>query len=117
MDKVELTNWRQREVQMLGAAISRRDWHDLESAYNQLRDKMDAALIRPATTIEALQAQVAAKDAEIAKLREAGSEIITHMFSTYKARNGREVGVQGDDGEKVWLVHSDYIFALQAALG
>lgn len=35
---------RQREVQMLGAALSRRDWHATEAAYNQLRDRLDAAL-------------------------------------------------------------------------
>ena len=38
---------RQREVQAIGAAISTRNWHDLEQAYNSLRDKMDAALTRP----------------------------------------------------------------------
>ena len=35
--------WRRREVQAIGAAISTRNWHSLETAYNQLRDKMDAA--------------------------------------------------------------------------
>lgn len=39
-----LAAWRQREVQMIGAAISTRNWHAVEDAYNQLRDKMDAAL-------------------------------------------------------------------------
>lgn len=33
--------WRRREVQRIGAAISTRNWHDLETAYNELRDKMD----------------------------------------------------------------------------
>jgi hypothetical protein len=44
---------RQREVQMLGAALSRRNWHDVETAYNQLRDKIDAMLMaeRRARTI------------------------------------------------------------------
>lgn len=41
---------RQREVQMLGAAISNRNWQELESAYNQLRDKIDASLNQPSHT-------------------------------------------------------------------
>ena len=35
--------WRRKEVQAIGAAISNRDWHAVEAAYNALRDKMDAA--------------------------------------------------------------------------
>jgi hypothetical protein len=42
---VWLNETRQREVQALGAAISRRNWHDAEQAYNQLRDKIDFMLI------------------------------------------------------------------------
>ena len=38
--------WRLREVQMIGAAISTRNWHGVETAYNQLRDKIDAALVQ-----------------------------------------------------------------------
>jgi hypothetical protein len=37
---------RQRELQLMGAAISRRDWHAMETAYNQGRDRLDALLIR-----------------------------------------------------------------------
>jgi len=40
-----IKNIRRREVQMLGAALSKRDWHEMENAYNQLRDKIDAKLI------------------------------------------------------------------------
>ena len=32
---------RRDEVQAIGAALSLRDWHKLEQAYNALRDKMD----------------------------------------------------------------------------
>lgn len=32
---------RRHEVQAMGAAISLRSWHDMERAYNQLRDKID----------------------------------------------------------------------------
>lgn len=48
MDKSELkaavNAWRRNEVQAIGAAISTRNWHNLEVTYNSLRDKMDAAL-------------------------------------------------------------------------
>lgn len=37
---------RQREVQMQGAALSLRNWYDMEVAYNALRDKIDAEMIR-----------------------------------------------------------------------
>jgi len=36
--------WRRREMQAIGAAISTRNWQALESAYNELRDKMDIAI-------------------------------------------------------------------------
>jgi hypothetical protein len=36
-------DWRKREVQAIGAAISTRSWHAVEQAYNSLRDKMDRA--------------------------------------------------------------------------
>lgn len=49
-------------------------------------------------------------------LLEAARDLIAGMTSTYRARNGRDVGIQGDDGEKVWLVHSDIITSLEAAL-
>lgn len=47
----------------------------------------------------------------------AAQGVIDNKFSTYKARNGREVGIQADDGEMCWIVHSDDIYALEAALG
>jgi hypothetical protein len=43
---LDLAALRRREVQMMGAAISTRSWHDMEHAYNQLRDKIDAELTR-----------------------------------------------------------------------
>jgi hypothetical protein len=42
--KEEITDWRRREVQAIGAAISTRNWHTLETSYNSLRDKMDRRL-------------------------------------------------------------------------
>lgn len=48
-------------------------------------------------------------------LAEAGQTILDRMFSTYKARNGREMGIQAADGEKCWIVHDDEIQALRQA--
>lgn len=45
-EPLDLATLRRREVQMMGAAISTRNWHDMENAYNQLRDKIDAELTR-----------------------------------------------------------------------
>lgn len=53
---------------------------------------------------------------EIEALVEAARRVSKRKFSTYKARNGRDVGVEGDDGEKCFIVHSDEIFALDCAL-
>jgi hypothetical protein len=39
-----LTLLRSREMQAIGAAISNRNWHDLETAYNQGRDRLDRIL-------------------------------------------------------------------------
>jgi len=51
------------------------------------------------------------------RLIEAARCVVEQRFSTYRARNGREVGIQGDDGEKVWLVHSEPMFELESAYG
>lgn len=40
---LDLYDLRRREVQAIGAAISTRDWHAVEQAYNSLRDKLDRA--------------------------------------------------------------------------
>ena len=40
---LDLYDLRRREVQAIGAAISTRNWHSLETAYNSLRDKLDGA--------------------------------------------------------------------------
>lgn len=40
---------RQRQVQNLGAALSRRDWYATEAAYNDLRDRMDDLIRRLGT--------------------------------------------------------------------
>lgn len=37
---------RHRSVQAIGAGLSRRDWHATETAYNELRDRMDDLILR-----------------------------------------------------------------------
>jgi len=53
---------------------------------------------------------------ETERLRKAAQALLDGLTSTYTARNGREVGIQGDDGEKCYIVHSDLVFDLRAAL-
>ncbi len=68
---------------------------------------------------EAARAALAAipsQAGEVERLRAAATELLAAKFSTYRARNGREVGVEADDGEKCWIVHIDQIAALEAAL-
>ena len=47
-------------------------------------------------------------------VKEAAREILDQVFSTYKARNGREVGIEDCNGEKVWLLPDDAYHALRA---
>lgn len=49
-------------------------------------------------------------------LTEAAQDVLRVMTSTYRAHNGREMGIEADDGEKCYIVHSDQIFALERAL-
>lgn len=49
-------------------------------------------------------------------LVKAAQGVIDRKFSTYRTRNGREVSIEADDGEKCWIVHSDDMFELEAAL-
>ena len=46
----------------------------------------------------------------------AARDLLASMSSTYRARNGRKMGIEADDGEKCWIVHSDQITGLEAAL-
>ena len=41
----ELAAMRKREVQLIGAGISMRDWHATEIGYNQLRDRIDGFIL------------------------------------------------------------------------
>lgn len=64
----------------------------------------------------ATAADNAALIAAVPGLVEAAEAVIKRMTSTFKARSGRDVGIEADDGEKCWIVHSDEITALEAAL-
>lgn len=50
------------------------------------------------------------------KVIEAARELVKAKTDTFKARNGRNVGIEGDDGEKCFIVHSDQMFSLESAL-
>jgi hypothetical protein len=63
------------------------------------------------------KADLAAAEAERDRMRAAAKSVLGNMFSTWRASNGRDVGVQANDGEKCWIVHSDDIEALRCALG
>ena len=53
--------------------------------------------------------------AELRRLHEAACAIAANAADTYRARNGRRMGIEADDGEKCWIVHSDDFDALCAA--
>lgn len=53
---------------------------------------------------------------EIEALKVAGQSVIDQMFDYYTARNGRRMSIEGDDGEKCWIVPFDAMEELRAAL-
>lgn len=56
-------------------------------------------------------------DAEqITALINAARAIVERKSSSYKGEGGRQIGIEADDGEMVWLVHSDEMTALELAL-
>jgi len=50
------------------------------------------------------------------ELEAAATDLLAGMSGTFKARNGRDKGIEAEDGEKCWIVHSDLIEALRRAL-
>ncbi|MCP1243275.1 hypothetical protein [Acetobacter lambici] len=69
------------------------------------------------------QAQIAARDAEIVRLRDALvkshaalKRVTDERFTSYRAKNGREVSVEGDDGERCDIIHSDITTDCEAAI-
>jgi hypothetical protein len=49
-------------------------------------------------------------------LLEALRNLIDNKQSSYKARNGKEVHLQGDDGEKMWISSSDDFLEVEHAI-
>lgn len=49
-------------------------------------------------------------------VREAAQALIAARSSTYKARNGRVMGIEDDSGEMMWIVPFDEMLALEDAL-
>ncbi len=50
------------------------------------------------------------------KLGLAAKALIASRSSTYKARNGREVGIEDESGEKMWIVPFNEMDELEAAI-
>lgn len=50
------------------------------------------------------------------KLAEAAVALVAAKQSTFKAKNGRDVGIEDDSGEKMWIVPFDEMFALEELL-
>lgn len=48
---------------------------------------------------------------------DAARELLDNLQHSYRARNGREVGIEADDGEKMYIIHSDSVDLLRSALG
>lgn len=49
-------------------------------------------------------------------LEEAARNLIANRFDTYKGRNGKQCSIEGDDGEKCWIVSFDDMSELEIAL-
>ncbi|MDE2239054.1 MAG: hypothetical protein KGJ73_03895 [Rhodospirillales bacterium] len=64
---------------------------------------------------EALRAENERFREALAKLADASDELEVGKSHTYKARNGRTMSIQGDDGERIDLVHSDLTHTLRLA--
>lgn len=52
----------------------------------------------------------------VVRLRDAAKELLDGAVRTYKARNGREMSIEAEDGEACEIVHSDLIHGLRQAL-
>jgi hypothetical protein len=50
------------------------------------------------------------------ELQAAARDVIASRTDTYRAGNGRRVGIQDDSGEKCWIVPFDEMAALEALL-
>jgi len=60
--------------------------------------------------------ELAALRAENEKLRRAAEDVIASRMDTFKARNGRRLGLEDDSGEKCWIIPFDNMIDLEQAL-
>lgn len=98
---------------------------DVQRGIDWLRGKLGSVdpqeLLRSADAIEGIARadSVALAEAldERDALRDAARDMISSRTDTYRAGNGRQVGIQDDSGEKCWIVRFDEMAALEAALG
>ena len=63
-----------------------------------------------------LQAERDRLQAENEALWEAATSLLAQKVDYYTSRNGRRVGIEGDDGEKCWIIPSDAITELERAV-
>ena len=85
----------------------------------QEKQRRDASYMIETITAQ-LAASEAARVADEARvgggLEAAAKELLEQLMGSYKAKNGKRVELHADDGEKCWIIHSDFTFALEAAL-
>ena len=96
-------------------------WTNDDKLVERLRaDALDAdsttdtngLLLEAASAIERLSAIEQERDA----LRDAVRDLIASRSDTYRAGNNRQVGMQDENGEKMWLVPFDEMHALELLL-
>ncbi|MEE9906699.1 hypothetical protein LWV33_03190 [Brucella intermedia] len=68
------------------------------------------------TSADAIRSLSSPDHADAGKLVNAARNLIANRFDTYKARNGKLCSIEGDDGEKCWIVPFDDMAELEAAL-
>ena len=77
---------------------------------------MHATILALCDALDEGAAREAALLAEGERLREAARELINSAQTSYRARNGRQISIEADDGEGCLIVHSDLMHSLTAAL-
>lgn len=97
---------RQREI---NAALMGDDENKPRYTTKRLRMEIERAT-------ETHVAELATLRAKAEKLAAAANSLYSSRFSTWKSRNGRDVGVQDASGEKCWIVPDDEFGWLRAAL-
>lgn len=82
---------------------------------------LEASILSIGTPIA--DAQIAAREVEIVQLRDvlvkaadALMRVTEERSTSYQAKNGKWVSIQGDDGERCDIIHSDITIDCEAAL-